>query len=477
MSQALTKKEVEKRLVRLRNIERLYEQAKKTIASQKKDIANLTEITDLQDNTIDRLEIRIAELEKMIFGGKPPKGGNVSSAYTPPQKKKKNKRSKDSYKRAIPTHITHEEYLALQGDCHCGGSFEKQVHTRYTQDIPLPELTKDYEPVMTTKHTIEKGICTACKTKKTANDFDLGGSHVRLGLNIRLLICSLITKDGLSYDQVISLVSNLYQMDISSGEITRILTRQHEKWLSDYQRLKDTIRQSKAIHLDETSWKLQEEKSGYLWVMACAFSHLVAFVFADSRGKGHAQKLIGDSDAAGITDGYSCYSSILTKQQLCWAHLYRTIRDLRYNGNLQEKHKSYVAQWYSAFSAIYKELQHELEKEYTQEIREKKAQELWERLEVLIKEGVETEPHKLTKLKEQLQKAGKQRLFLCLIEDIPCDNNRAERELRPLVIKRKRSFGSKTKQGALALSTITSLCVSTWRESREDYFLRLSELG
>lgn len=475
MSARLSQKEIEKRLIRLTNLERLHEEDQETKKNLRKQVKDFEEIINLQDNTINTLEIRIAELEKMIFGGKPPKGGNASSAYTPPKKKKK-KRSKDSYKRAVPENITHEEYLTLPDDCTCGGVFEKEIHVRYTEDIPLPELTKDYTPVITTKYTIEKGICTSCKQKKTANDFDLGGSHVRLGRNIRLLISSLITKDGLSYDQVISLVSNLYQMDISSGEITRILTRQHERWLKDYERLKDTIRQSKAIHLDETPWKLQEEKLGYLWVMADAFSHLVAFVFADSRGKGHAQKLIGESDAIGITDGYSCYASILTQQQLCWAHLYRTSRDLRYNKNLKEIHRPYVTQWYEQFSAIYKELQHELEKEYVQVIREGKAQELWERLETLATEQ-NNEPHKLTKLKEQLQKAGKDKLFLCLIEDIPCDNNRAERELRPLVIKRKRSFGSKTKQGALALSTITSLCVSTWRESRKDYFLRLSELG
>jgi hypothetical protein len=37
---------------------------------------------------------------------------------------------------------------------------------------------------------------------------------------------------------------------------------------------------------------------------------------------------------------------------------------------------------------------------------------------------------------------------------IPADNNRAERELRPLVIARKISFGSQSEQGALTRETL-----------------------
>lgn len=41
--------------------------------------------------------------------------------------------------------------------------------------------------------------------------------------------------------------------------------------------------------------------------------------------------------------------------------------------------------------------------------------------------------------------------------DIPPDNNRAERELRPTVIARKISFGSQSKRGAKTRSSIMSV--------------------
>jgi hypothetical protein len=55
-------------------------------------------------------------------------------------------------------------------------------------------------------------------------------------------------------------------------------------------------------------------------------------------------------------------------------------------------------------------------------------------------------------------------------KDTLCDNNRAERDLRQLVLKRKRSFGSKSEKGTQALTTILSLCATYWRMNPDTYF-------
>jgi len=52
---------------------------------------------------------------------------------------------------------------------------------------------------------------------------------------------------------------------------------------------------------------------------------------------------------------------------------------------------------------------------------------------------------------------------------IPADNNRAERELRPLVIARKISFGSQSEQGALTRETLMSV-LHTLRKRTKDVF-------
>ena len=121
-----------------------------------------------------------------------------------------------------------------------------------------------------------------------------------------------------------------------------------------------------------------------------------------------------------------------------------------------------------------------LSEPYDETVRCTQAEELWGRVRRLAATGPPyssvSEPKKLANLKAQLTRAGKDRLFICLPEDTPCDNNRAERDLRQLVLKRKRSFGSKTPRGDQALSTVVSLCTTTWRMNQDNYFKALAQL-
>lgn len=68
-------------------------------------------------------------------------------------------------------------------------------------------------------------------------------------------------------------------------------------------------------------------------------------------------------------------------------------------------------------------------------------------------------------------------LFTCLrFEGIPCDNNRAERDIRIVVKKRRKCFGSKTEAGAHAFEILLSVAWSTWYEHRGDFFPALARL-
>jgi hypothetical protein len=52
----------------------------------------------------------------------------------------------------------------------------------------------------------------------------------------------------------------------------------------------------------------------------------------------------------------------------------------------------------------------------------------------------------------------------------PMTNNKAERSLRPLVIKRKLSFGYRTQKGADVMSILLSVCLTTWWKNPENYY-------
>jgi len=61
--------------------------------------------------------------------------------------------------------------------------------------------------------------------------------------------------------------------------------------------------------------------------------------------------------------------------------------------------------------------------------------------------------------------------FTCLLhKNIPADNNKAERALRHLVIKRKLSFGSRTDKGAHTMSVLLSVLYSLQQKNPLNFF-------
>jgi transposase len=296
-------------------------------------------------------------------------------------------------------------------------------------------------------------------------------------LNVHLLVAHLITVLGMSYGQVINLLLSLYGMYISKAELSAILTTKHQTWLPAYEQLKADIRAAPIVHADETPWPIQNnDHLGYAWILSDATTPKVCYALENSRGAKHAKSLIGDSFmGVRLSDDYGAYRSLPGSQQLCWVHLYRCIRDLRYNDNLPEEHLSYVNWWYEEFVTIYQQLKTCLAEVHEQNKRQAWAAKLWSQVRVLCQ--AHPEPVKLTKLKAQLLRAGKDKLFVCLLKDTPCDNNRAERDLRQLVLKRKRSFGSQTEKGTKVLATILSVCTTTWRLQPDSYFKALTQLG
>jgi hypothetical protein len=296
----LSDEQIKRCLTEGRNYKRLYLELKgrydEDVGKLKHENKELHQLLSqaLQQNKTQA--IQIAELQTMVFGRKrkPPTGHYVPDlpkTESPP-------RSKDSYRRPTPpAHaITSEESVPLPESCVCGGQFSSvTTHDRYEEDIPLPDLTEDYQAHLVAKYAIERGKCNSCG--KVAASKDLGGQAVTLGPNIRLLICHLVTVLGMSYAQVIKLVSSLYGLYVTDGEIANVLNKQHKNWLPIYSQLKADVRASPVKHYDETPWKIVEaDNAGYAWVMSAADSPNTVFHLATSRGAPHAKKLHGNSN-------------------------------------------------------------------------------------------------------------------------------------------------------------------------------------
>lgn len=469
MPQKLSDKVIAARLVELRNLRQLHEHDRRQIIKLKAENKQLKIMLAEQrayfESIIETQNARITELETMVFGRKQkPRSGSTIKTTKP-------LRDTASYHRPIPpaSAITSEEYTAINNCKHCGSELtNKTEYTKYVEDVVIAALDNISKFKTVTKHTIERGYCVSCGKYSSAKD--LRGQQVTLGSNVRSLVCYLITLQDHSYSQVINLLWDLYRFRLTDGEITNILDSRRLELLPEYEKLKDSIREGPAIHMDESRWKIQSQGSGYVWSMSNPTSSDVVFKLADSRGIGNAIDLIGeDYQGIGITDRYGAYKNIFYLHQICWAHIQRTAKDLTHLEFLEKAKLAHVISFYDQLAAIYSTIRDYQTEPFDKVKRIEQADRLLACIQQLCVPH-KLDPKKLTNLKKGIL-AYQDSLFICLTVDaIPADNNRAERDIKQLVIKRRKSLGSKTTKGARTLEVLLSICISLYNRDRDNFF-------
>lgn len=482
MAHKLSDSEIKHRLQEGRNYKRLYYELKHKFDAVLEIHAQcptaLTEQKAYFEAIVETQNTRITELETMVFGRKPSGGLQAKAKTILP----KQQRTKDSYRRPLPSAsaVTVEEHHTIT-DCHrCGHALSRKDEAiRYEEDIVLAALTPDIPHQTVTKHTVETGWCSRCGQYSSARD--LRGQVVTLGPIARSLIVYLVIQADQTYAQTQDLLWQLYRFKVSSSEIATILDGRRTTHLSHYERLKSNVRAGPS-HMDETSYPIQSEQgSGYAHVMAGAdgtpAEHDVVYKLADSRGKGNSEDLVGTNyQSVGITDRYAAYKHLFVLHQICWAHLQRTARDLTRMECLGQRKQRHVIRYYQALARIYSCIRVYQIEAFDRRKREQQAVGLLAQVTTLCQPH-QLDPKKLTDLKAGILEY-RDCLFLCLtIDSIPADNNKAERLLRKLVIKRKKSFGVKTMKGARTMEVLLSVCQSLYNRDRDNFLTNLHVLA
>lgn len=459
-TKGLPPEEIKKRLIRLRNLEYLHERQRFKIwhlrdenREFKKEIAALKAVVGEQQKTIDDLKLQIEELRTMVFGRKKKRDSNDDDLVPPNEKVG---RTPDSYKRPIPKD---EEVTEIKSHtlhhCSCGTEMiRKQTIVFYEEDIPIPAKK------VVRKHTVEKAYCPKCKRWVSA--IPLPNHKVVLGLNVQKYVCYLNVMCRISFSQTQNVLRDTYQIKVSQGEIAKVLQREGARLRPFYEQLKVRIRGEPGVHLDETSWKLFiDGDQSYSWVMSGTKSKESVFLIGESRGKGNAEKLLGE-DFGGfvVSDDYGAYKK-LKNHQLCFAHLIRKFRDLAKSGELTEEQKRRCLEEYKKLCAVYGDLKQNRLIERYDEFAQKLTR---------VSMIEPNDPQKLIRIKTTLRKNISNYLTCLKDSRIPLTNNQAERSLRHLVLKRKISFGSLTKKTAENLAVLLSVLLSLKQRHQSNFF-------
>jgi hypothetical protein len=209
-------------------------------------------------------------------------------------------------------------------------------------------------------------------------------------------------------------------------------------------------RDSPVKHADETGWRT-DGQNGYAWLFCTP--DVSIFRFRRTRSGSVAREVFGPEPLPGvlIVDRYNGYNSMPCSIQYCYAHLLRTVKDLEKDFPENTEIASFVQalapQLANAMSLRTLDITDRQFKRQAAKIKD-------EIINITNRQAM----HPAIQKVQDIFRQKAERLYHwaegC---NIPADNNRAERELRPLVIARKISFGSQSDAGARTRETLMTV--------------------
>jgi transposase len=416
----------------------------------------------------DRLQAamaRIAELEQrkkkpppFVKQNRPPR-----SEPSAPRKKRAAVHNKGR-KREKPTRIE-RHVLDECPDCGYRLNGESIDYTRQVIELPPPQ------PVEVIEHQVVKRWCPHCEGWQSPR-LDLTGQVIgqgRIGVRVAGLVAYLRTTLRLPVRQVQAYLSTLHNLWLSVGEIVALTHAVRRELQLQADGLKAAIQASSVVHGDETGWR-ENGRNGYIWAFVTDEPEAVRyFEYDHSRGHQVAKRILGD-DYRGwlVTDFYAAYNLILCQHQRCWVHLLRDLHELK------EAHAetAEVVTWATAVRELYDDAQGWLKDHPEATLPERRAEyeELFARAGRLGRQYALSYQHPCCALAKRLMRHQDELFQFVHVPNLPADNNLAERSLRPLVVLRKVSGGSRSDEGTKTRLTLASL-FGTWAARDQNPFL------
>jgi hypothetical protein len=281
----------------------------------------------------------------------------------------------------------------------------------------------------------------------------------RIGVRIAALVVYLRTELRLPVRQIQGYLRTVHQLELSIGEIVELTHTVRRELKSEMERLLQEVRASPVAHGDETGWR-EDGQNGYVWgMLGLGPQPTYYFVYHQSRASRIPQGILGLHFRGHlVSDFYGGYNVIRGPHQRCWVHL---LRDLH---ALKEVHPEApdVLTWAGSVRTLYDTGKTWLQEHPTPTDDERQAQyaDLLARAQTLGQQYALT-AHPCRALAKRLLRHQDELFQFVRHPGVPSDNNPAERALRPLVIMRKISGGSRSTEGSKTRLTLFSL-LSTW---------------
>ena len=408
-----------------------------------------------QSRYIGELERRVEELQEQSLKQEPQLPAFVKANVPDgPRKTPGRKAGHEPAFGALPRIDRHQQVplstdrsrRALCPDCRTP-LIRRLQHRRIVEDL-IPSA------VETTCYHTFSGYCVRCRRQVESRAAEqppaANIARSQLGLNALATAAILRVRHRLPFRQIVQLLQDLPGLAISAGGLVKQIKRL-ARWLDGkYRELILQMRASRHVHVDETGWRI-DGKNFWLW----AFTHptFTLYHVDESRGGKVPLALLGKAfGGTVIADFYSAYNQLSGPKQRCLTHLMREVKELSAEDPsfadcpLSRK----LMEWCKEALRLKKQWQELPDAGY-----EMAASRLEDRLDAMI-QSKPVHPESKRLIKRLVRHRPEMTRFLW-DKDLDGTNNAAERALRPAVIMRKITGGSRSESGAEAWAKLASL--------------------
>ena len=420
-----------------------------------------------QQARLAALEAQVAALTARVhaLSGEPPAPPPPPPPFVkparpprPPKRPRKRRALNFARRREVPTRIVEHVVGACPG---CGTALSGGEVVRRRQVLHVPRARAEV-----IEHVVRRRVCPGCDRVCTPA-VDLGDQvlgHHRISLETMAYIASLRTVGRLPVRTLQWVLDALHGLRLSVGALVGILRAVVTHAQPALAQLQERIRGSPVVCADETGWR-EDGDAGYVWFFGTPT--LRYYHYDHSRAGAVVREVLGE-DYAGtlVSDFYAAYNRHAGPHQRCWVHLLRDIHDLR----AAHPGDAAVAAWADAVHQLYLAAKQVAASAADWPARVAARAELERRLSAVCAPGwAPDSPLPQATLCRRIDWFLDELFEFVLDPTIPPDNNLAERSLRPLVIARKVSGGTRSADGSAVRMGLASL-FGTWLAQGRDPF-------
>lgn len=349
-------------------------------------------------------------------------------------------------RRPPPTRIDRRQSHRLKDCPDCGGRLTRcrKPRVRYVEDIPEDVKTE------VTEHTVHRDWCPQCQKRVEPKVPDALPGRT-LGHRVMVLSAWLHYGLGNTLSQIAEVFLHHLQTKITPGGFLSLWFRLQEVLFPWYEEIQRQALASAVLHADETGWRVKG-KTWWLWCFSS--TDLTYYMINRCRGGPALREFfIHEFEGVLVADFWGAYNAIAAgAHQKCLVHLLRELKNV-------EKYQQPTPQW-AEFAKKLRRLIGDAVRLWKrdavpdEEFCSKRA-----RLDVRLAEliGAVWEDRHARRLVKRLRRHRDQ-LFTFLDHDnVPFENNHAERAIRPAVIIRKNSYANRSERGADAQAVLMSI--------------------